>query len=160
MPSPDELDVEITVDASVDVPGDVTETAIASLATHVLAAEGQEGAWQLGIQFVDDASMQLAHAEFMGIDVPTDIMTFPYEGNQFGLMPGDEVLPERGGDLMISVDRAADHASAAGWSTADELFFLIAHGMLHILGWDDATDEDRRAMLARQSELMSSWHRP
>lgn len=159
MPSPTELTVDVTVDGEVDLPSAVTVDAITSLARHVLASEGMSKTWQFGVQFVDDPTMQAAHVDFMGIDTPTDIMTFPYEKEGFELLPEDgEVLAEQGGDLMISVDRAAEHARDAAWGTDQELFFLICHGVLHVLGWDDTSDDDRAKMLKRQSELLASWN--
>lgn len=161
MPSPADLHVDVTVSAETAVPANVTDEAIAALARHVLAAEGESGDWQIGIQFIDDPAMQRAHAGFMGIDTPTDIMTFPYEDDGFDLVPENgEVIAERGGDLMISVDRAAAHAEEAGWSVEQELSFLVIHGVLHILGWDDASDADRSRMLERQSGLLASWTWP
>lgn len=158
MRSQDNLDVEVTVEAETALPPSVTIDKLASLARYVLTVEDMTGVWQFGIRFVDDPTMQQAHADFMGIDTPTDIMTFPYEDDAFDLVPEvDEVLPELGGDLMISVDRAAEHALDAGWGTADELFFVVIHGILHILGWDDLTDGDRSRMLDRQHVLLRGW---
>ncbi len=158
MPSPAELEVDITIQADVELPAVVTEEAVASFARQVLIAEGESGSWQFGIRFVDDETISRAHANFMGIDLPTDIMTFPYEDDGFDLVPeGGEILPLAGGDLVISLDRAADHAREVGWETSRELFFLICHGLLHILGWDDEADEDRSRMLDRQSSLLGEW---
>jgi probable rRNA maturation factor len=108
--------------------------------------------WSLGIQIVDDATMQAAHHEFMDINEPTDIMTFPYtdDDDEWG-------ENEPGGDLMISVDTARENARVAGWSLADEIFFLIAHGILHLLGWDDHAGIDRAAMLERQRVHLETW---
>lgn len=162
MPSPDDARPVVTMQADVPLPEDLTESRLTSLAAHILREEGVTGEWPLGVHFVDDATMQAAHVEFMGIDEPTDIMTFPYaddESDDFGpWVPeaeGDEA--GSGGDLLISVDRAAENAAEAGWSTGRELFFLVAHGMLHLLGWDDATDADRTAMLERQEEMLIRW---
>lgn len=161
MRSPAELRLDVTIGAEVPVPSTLTEGAVSSLIRHVLASEGWSGEWHFGIQFVRDPRMQQAHAEFMGIDEPTDIMTFPYEEDSFDLIAGDdEVLEERGGDLMISVDRAEEQAREAGWDTGRELFFLICHGVLHVLGWSDSSDDDRAVMHSRQSELLTSWERP
>lgn len=142
----------ISIEPNAPLPSGINESTISSLVSHVLANEGVEEEWQLGIQFVDDSTMQAAHAEYMDIDEPTDIMTFPYEDE-------DDVWGESevGGDLIISVDTAHINASDAGWSHAEELHFLVAHGLLHLLGWDDQSDEDRTAMLARQRQLMDSW---
>jgi probable rRNA maturation factor len=158
MHSPDSPIIDITIDADVDVPHRITEEAIASLTRHILRSEGHDGDWEMAVRFVDDLTMQEAHVEFMGIDEPTDIMTFPYEDE--GFLPGNLDEPDEvaGGDLIISVDRAADNASAAGWEADQELFFLIAHGILHLLGWDDGTDQDRSRMLARQEQLLSEWN--
>jgi probable rRNA maturation factor len=159
MRSPGDPDPEVTIQADVELPETVSRAAIVSLARHILEAEGVAGEWHLGVQFIDDETMQAAHVEFMDIDTPTDIMTFPYEDDdEFAIVAPDEWGSAiSGGDLMISVDRAAENAIAAGWRTDQELYFLIAHGMLHLLGWDDASDEDRHAMLERQTELINGW---
>lgn len=162
MPLPGKPYPLLTVQTDVPLPDGVTESALESLSAFVLAAEGVEGEWPLGIHFVDDRTMQAAHVEFMDIDEPTDIMTFPYgdgDDEDAGPWVPDETdeAGERGGDLMISVDRAGENAADAGWSTGDELFFLVAHGMLHLLGWDDETDQERAAMLERQAALLNGW---
>lgn len=159
MPSPNNPNLEITLQFDVELDGTVTADAVTSLVRHVLQAEGWTADWQMGIRFVDDPTMQAAHVEFMDIDEPTDIMTFPYEDEvDFDLeMFGDESGEISGGDLIISADRAAENASAANWGTAQELYFLIIHGVLHLLGWDDASDDDRRVMLERQAHLLSEW---
>lgn len=146
------LEHEVTIETDVELPTALTEESALDLMQHVLSEEKVEEAWLLGIQCVDDATMQAAHVEFMDIDEPTDIMTFPYADE-------DDVWgsDQHGGDLMISVDRARSNAHEAGWEEEDELFFLIAHGLLHLLGWDDHTDEDRARMLTRQRELLDSW---
>ena len=142
----------VSVESDVDLPTGVTLKAIESLLSHILTSEGVDESWQIGVQFVDDARMQAAHREFMDIDEPTDIMTFPYADE-------DDIWGESepGGDLMISVDTADENATIAGWFLADELLFLVAHGTLHLLGWDDQTAEDRAAMLAHQHQLLASW---
>lgn len=162
MPSPADLNVHISIDGDPHSPEGLSEAVISSLAQHILAEEGKSGVWQFGIQFVDDPTMQHAHDQFMGIDSPTDIMTFPYEDDPMDYeIPGleDGEMIQQGGDLMISMDRAADHARDARWSTRKELEFLIVHGILHILGWDDESDDDRSRMLERQSILLESGSR-
>ena len=67
-------------------------------------------------------------------DYPTDIITFPLE---------DEVLD---GELYISLDTAARQAKEYGVSLTNELMRLVAHGTLHLVGYDDATDQQRKEM--------------
>lgn len=135
---------EVTVDWEVSVAKALDEDVVGRLLRHGLAEEGQEGEWTFAFRFVDDAEIGRLHGAFMGDPSPTDIITFPYD-------PDDG---ERGGDIVISVDTAARNAEEHGWPVSKELGFLALHGLLHVLGWDDATDEDRAAMLARQHELM------
>lgn len=146
------IEHDVTFESDIELPPALTEASALSLMSHILGSEGVEDPWLLGIQFVDDPTMQAAHAEFMDIDEPTDIMTFPYE-DEDDIWGNDQL----GGDLIISVDRARSNAMDAAWEEEDELFFLIAHGVLHLLGWNDLTDDDRSKMLSRQRELLESW---
>lgn len=144
----------VTFEHATMVPADFSEIDAQSLVSFVLNAEGIDKEWTVGIQFVNDDDMRMAHKEFMDIDEPTDIMTFPYADEDD--VWGDSEL---GGDLMISVDRATENASEENWTPTDELYFLIAHGVLHLVGWDDHVAADRVAMLNRQRDLISNWRR-
>jgi probable rRNA maturation factor len=128
-------------------PSLVQEEQLESLALAVLEAEGASGEWEIAVALVSDEELQAMHQQFMGIDEPTDIMTFPYgEGSQ-------------GGDLAISADHALARAAEWGNTPAQEIEFLVAHGVLHLLGWRDTSQEERAAMLARQQELVDHWSR-
>ena len=124
----------------------VDESHAAELLRHALKHERQTGSWEFTIRFVDDDEISQLHGAYMNDPSPTDIMTFPYD-------PDDG---EFGGDVVISAATAASNALEHGWSTADELDFLMLHGLLHILGWDDRREEDRAAMLERQRSILMS----
>ena len=137
------LDLSLVDDAGA---GDLADEAqLRALARAILAAEGAVGAWEIAVALVSDDELQALHLQFMGVDEPTDIMTFPY---------GDETP---GGDLAISADHALARAMEWGNSPAEEIQFLVAHGVLHLLGWHDTSPAQRDAMLARQTELVSRW---
>lgn len=149
------ITVDLHITNTVGVPDTVSFDALSRLAHHVLQSERASGEWSIGVRFTSDAELQRMHRQFMGIDTPTDIMTFPY-GDTDDVFPGMEAH-EGGGDLIIAVDRARANAMVAGWSTIDELLFLVVHGILHLLGWDDGHESARTAMLARQHELLRNW---
>lgn len=137
------LDLSLVSDAAA---GDLADEAqLRALAGSILAAEGAVGAWEIVVALVSDDELQSLHRQFMGIDEPTDIMTFPY---------GDE---SPGGDLAISADHARARAVEWGNSPAEEILFLVAHGVLHLLGWNDTSPARRDAMLQRQTELVGRW---
>lgn len=141
------IEFDVTVHRRTAVPAELDDARIEKVVQLVLAAESADGDWTVGVVFVDDAEMQRMHRDFMGLDEPTDIMTFPTDPEEDGTL---------GGDLIISADTAAANAAEHGQTTAQELEFLIAHGMLHLLGWDDQTPDERAAMLARQTEILGA----
>jgi rRNA maturation RNase YbeY len=140
------LDLSLVMEA--DPPDDLTEAQLRELAAFVLAAEGAAGDWEIAVALVDDARLRTLHEQFMGIDTATDVMTFPNANT--GAAGG-------GGDVVISVDHARTQAPVWGLTPADEVRFLVVHGLLHLLGWRDEIDADRQRMLARQTELFARW---
>ncbi len=99
------------------------------------------------LALVDDLRLRCLHREFMAVDEPTDVMTFP----------SDPESGTAGGDIAVSVERAAVQGPDYGHSAAAEVEFLLVHGLLHLCGWDDAADGDRERMLDRQAELLAAF---
>ncbi len=117
---------------------------LSNLCCYALTTETEASAWTVSIVLTNDAHIARLHEEFMNIPGPTDILTF-----------ADDESP--GGDIVISVDQAERQRHDDGWSLADELRFLVAHGALHLAGWDDATDQQRDSMLDRQRTIVDSF---
>lgn len=122
---------------------------LVELARAVLDAETESGSWEIAFVLVDDDHLQELHRQFMGIDEPTDVMTFERTAED-----GEPGRPTRGGDVIISVDRAIDQAAAHGNTASEEVRFLAVHGLLHLTGWVDYSDEERAAMLARGETIL------
>jgi len=120
-----------------------------ALARHVLMAEGARGRWSVTVALVDNERIRELHRDFMGIDEATDVMTFPL----------DEGPGRSGGEIAISVERAAEQAPEFDHSAATEVEFLLAHGLLHLCGWGDAVTSDRARMLERQAALLEAFKR-
>lgn len=134
------------------MPPEITEQRLVDVLGFGLAAEGATGAWQVELVLADDALLQRLHREFMGLDSPTDIMTFPDHDP-------DADPPAFGGQICISVERAAEQAPEFGQSVSDEIQYLVLHGVLHLCGWNDSTDPERDRMLNRQSQLLRAFTR-
>ncbi len=117
---------------------------LGELCCFALRSEREESSWTVSIVLTSDEHLTRLHDEFMGIPEATDIMTFP-----------DEDQP--GGDIVISVEQAERQRHDDGWTLAQELRFLVLHGVLHLTGWDDATDQLRAAMLDRQREILADF---
>jgi probable rRNA maturation factor len=134
------------------------EADLRAVALHTLAAEGVTALVALTIVLVDDATIHDLNRRFLAHDEPTDVITF-------ALDEADDdpfVLPTAAdfrqlGEIYISCERAAAQSAEWGSEPRREVRFLVAHGILHLLGWDDATAEARVAMLARQETLLADW---
>lgn len=117
---------------------------LSELCCFALRREDARTGWTVSIALTDDEHIKRLHDEFMGIAEPTDIITFP-----------DDDQP--GGDIVISIDQADRQRHDEAWSLDQELRFLVLHGALHLVGWDDATDELRAAMLDRQRVILAEF---
>jgi probable rRNA maturation factor len=121
------------------------------LAEFVLRSEEQSGSWEVAVVLTTDPHLRDLHRDYMGVDSETDVMTFPAE-----FTPAEEV---RGGDIVVSVDRAREQAPLYEHSVDQEIEFLAVHGLLHLCGWDDVEPDDRAKMLGRQTELIQEFNR-
>lgn len=119
---------------------------IATVAAHVLAAEGQPDA-ELSVTLVDDARIAEIHVDYMQIPGPTDVISFP-------LGDPEDPIPILG-EVVVSVDTAAREARERGITLREELLRYVVHGTLHLFGYDDHEPEEYAAMHARQEELLA-----
>jgi probable rRNA maturation factor len=133
-------------------PAVVAET-LAALAAFALTAEGCHAPVGLSVAVVDDATIQALHARHMGLDTPTDVLTFALAGDDFVSGEPAPLL----GEVIVSHETAALQAADAGHDLAHEVAFLVVHGVLHLLGHDDATPAARAAMHARQAAILSKF---
>ena len=102
----------------------------------------------LSIILTDDARLHELNLNYLGVDAPTDVLSFP----------ASETDPETGaryiGDILISLPRAESQAAAAGHALESEVQLLVVHGVLHLLGHDHAQAEDKARMWKAQAEVL------
>ena len=111
----------------------VDESGAVELAGRVLRAEGIDDG-ELGISFVDREAIRALKHEHLGIDEPTDVLSFPIDGRD--ALPAD--VPRALGDVVLCPQVVGN---AWRWP--------LAHGVLHLLGY-----EHGEAMEAREQELL------
>ena len=112
-----------------------------------------EGAYDVTVMLVTDAEIGALHDRWFNDPAPTDVITFPSHGDDDEPDPHDPHL----GDIVLSVDTARVAAAEVGWPIARDVAFVLVHGMLHLAGWDDATDAERNAMLAEGERLLQQF---
>jgi probable rRNA maturation factor len=91
---------------------------------------------KISVWLISDRRMALLHRKFLGQSGPTDVMTFQH------------------GEIFISVETARRHARTFGNSLLRELKLYIAHGLLHLHGFDDQTPSEMHKMKAAQERIL------
>ena len=114
-----------------------------------LEYESFDGDAEVSITFTDNEGIRVLNAEHRGIDRPTDVLSFPLND------PESEEWESELGDVVISLERAAEQAEEFGHSFSREVAFLTVHSMLHLLGYDHVNSEAEDAeMRRRQREIL------
>ena len=140
--APSSLEVEIS-----DTQGHlkVDREALAGLARRVLAGEGI-GRASISIALVDDATIQVMNRRHLAHDWPTEVISFRLSE------PDDPVLA---GALIISAEMAATTADQARVDPRAELALYTVHGLLHLCGFDDSTDDEVVRIRRRENEILT-----
>jgi rRNA maturation RNase YbeY len=115
----------------------------------ILAVVGAQGkrVGNLNYLFCDDAYLINVNRTYLNHDTFTDIITFDYvEGNVVS------------GDILISVERVRENAVLFNSSFEQELSRVIIHGVLHLLGQADKSDEDAAEMRKKEESALALWN--
>jgi len=108
--------------------------------------------YAISLHLVSDATIRALNAEHRGKDAATDVLSFPLLDNSDFVLPPDHSLDL--GDVVISYERASEQAAEYGHSYDRELAYLVAHGVLHILGYDHENAAERELMRAKEEEAL------
>ena len=102
---------------------------------------------QIDYIFCDDVFLLEINKKYLNHDTYTDIITFDYtEGKSIA------------GDIFISVDRVKDNAMKFDVEFTEELHRVMAHGVLHLVGYGDKSDEEILVMRSKEEKAMKLFH--
>ena len=126
------------------------EERITAVVCSILSRERHTDEWVISLHLVGDATIRALNASHRAKDTPTDVLSFPL-GSDFTLPPGE---PEHLGDVVVSYPRAVEQASEYGHSVEREVAYLVAHGVLHVLGYDHERDAEQIVMRQKEEEAL------
>ncbi|TFH31682.1 MAG: rRNA maturation RNase YbeY [Myxococcales bacterium] len=106
---------------------------------------------ELSILLCDDITIRKLNRRYRRKNKPTDVLAFPMQEG-----PGPAMHPGLLGDVVISLPTATRQAAQHDRPIIQEVTFLLAHGLLHLLGYDHATKREEREMAARIEELLAA----
>ncbi len=177
---PEEREVEGTgwVDLTLFVSDDagieashLNQPLLAHIANTVLELAGIQRPVELTLLVRGDEGLRELNRNYRGKDEPTDVLSFPLLDEPLVEAPAEERwqdytvpevrfvtapgLPLQLGDIAISYPTVVRQATAAGHSPLHEFAFLLAHGILHLIGYDDQTEAGYRRMVELQNATLS-----
>lgn len=140
----------------------VDEEFLCEAVQRTLALEEVRAA-EISVAVIDNDEIQELNRQFLEHDYATDVLSFLLECD--GELADDSTTAAplgRGktlsGEVIISAEMAADRAEEFGWEADKELLLYLVHGLLHLCGYDDHTDEQRALMRSRERAVLSQWN--
>ena len=98
---------------------------------------------EVSVAFVDETRMRKLNKEYRGLDKVTDVLSFEGEGDFLG-------------EIIICPNQIKRQAKKFGNTIKYETNFILVHGLLHLLGYDDETEKDRLRMIKRGEDFLES----
>ena len=141
--------IDITYDIS-DVQEFMDEEKINEFVDMILEHEKLENTENTYVSFLITTNdvIQNINSEYRGKDTPTDVISFAYNETE-NIGPFDIL-----GDIIISAEKVTEQAKEYGHSTEREFYYVLCHGMLHLLGYDHINEEDKKVMREKEEELL------
>ncbi len=174
--------VELTIDLDnekdeTDLRSVLPSLPLEAVVTQTLHEAGITQPIKLALLITSDETMRNLNKQYRGQDKPTDVLSFPLLDKPIVSAPADQLwmLPDvhngEGiqtkqvfvtpaglsmllGDIVISWSTVVRQAAEAGHKSAYELLYLLSHGVLHLIGYDDQTEAGYQAMIRIQQAVM------
>ncbi len=147
--------MQVAISVQVRRPG-ISASGLRRIVRSVMKREGASRRSGISIALVGDAAMRWLNRRYLGKDRATDVLAFPL----YERFRGGRRMPSVGrrtqlGEVVVCVDRARTQADAAGHPVRTEVALLAAHGVLHLLGYEDRTRRGAARMMARARALLA-----
>jgi probable rRNA maturation factor len=150
------LQIELSVQTDPGLEGEADPERLSELVLGAISQEGFDEPATVGFLLTSDENIRELNLQYRGQDSVTDVLAFsPGEDSDGFVSPPS--LPHHLGDVVVSYSRAVAQAEEYGHSVEEELNRLVVHGVLHLLGYDDSTPEDREAMWRRQEAIVRAF---
>lgn len=146
----------MTIEVNNETTYQADEKEYVELARYVFEAMHLHPATELGITLIDESAMADLHLQWMDLEGPTDVMSFPMDEIRQG---SADKIANQGllGDIFLCPEVAHKQALKAGHSTDEELLLLTTHGILHLLGYDHQDPESEAVMFSLQRKLLLTF---
>lgn len=149
--------MEIILEMSIEIDGYedfINEEMVKDYIEKVLTREYEsDRPVYMSLLLTGNDEIQVINREYRDKDQPTDVISFAYhETDDFDIGPYDTL-----GDIVISLDRVFEQAKEYNHSPKREFFYVLTHGILHLLGYDHIEEEDKIEMRAKEEEILKEF---
>ena len=149
--------MEVVLDFSLEIEGYneiINEEEVKEYIYEVLNDEFEsEKPVYISVALVGNEDIQRINRDFREKDRPTDVISFAYhETEDYMIGPYDTL-----GDIIISLERVQEQCKEYNHSFRREFFYVLTHGILHLLGYDHIEEEDKKEMRAREEEILGKF---
>ncbi|MFV0519353.1 MAG: rRNA maturation RNase YbeY [Lachnospirales bacterium] len=108
---------------------------------------------EVSITVVNNEEIQILNKKHRNKDYPTDVLSFPMYTSFGNFSSKDKVVL---GDIVLSIEKAKEQSISYNHSLEREVGFLIAHSMLHLLGYDHLVEVEEKIMIKKQEDVLNN----
>lgn len=141
------IDVDIINETEIPLPDGIHEK-INALVKDVLLQEELDIDGEVSVSFITNEKIRMLNFEFRKKDCETDVLSFPQYDDLKSADEVDEYMYL--GDIVISIEKAISQATEYDHTLEREILYLVVHSMLHLLGYDHMTEDEKSEMRERE----------
>ncbi len=150
--------MKINLDLGIEIEGyeeEVIYKDVEAYVKEVLEAEYEaEQEVYISLLLTDNKEIQRVNRDFRGKDSPTDVISFAYHDNP----ESSNGIYDSLGDIIISLEKVEEQRKDYNHSFKREFYYVLTHGLLHLLGYDHIEEEDKKVMRRKEEEILDKYN--
>ena len=149
--------MKINLDLGMDIEGFENEIVYEDIEKYIIDVVTKEYESDrevyVSVLLTGNEEIQRVNRDFRGKDMPTDVISFAYHDND----EADNGLYDSLGDIIISLERVEEQRKDYGHSFKREFYYVLTHGLLHLMGYDHMEEEEKKVMRAKEEEILKEY---
>lgn len=149
--------MKINLDLGMDIEGFENEIVYEDIEKYIIDVLTKEYKSDrevyVSVLLTGNEEIQRVNRDFRGKDMPTDVISFAYHDND----EADNGLYDSLGDIIISLERVEEQRKDYGHSFKREFYYVLTHGLLHLMGYDHMEEEEKKVMRAKEEEILKEY---
>ena len=149
--------MKINLDLGMDIEGFENEIVYEDIEKYIIDVLTKEYESDrevyVSVLLTGNEEIQRVNRDFRGKDMPTDVISFAYHDND----EADNGLYDSLGDIIISLERVEEQRKDYGHSFKREFYYVLTHGLLHLMGYDHMEEEEKKVMRVKEEEILKEY---